>query len=208
MEKKDYQKERRAKFEELGLCIGCGKTSPRQGLKTCQKCGEKRCAAMKKWQEKTHAKRKQMGLCHCGKETAVGFNVCENCRNRNYQNYVKRKEKGLCNYCGNKATRSTTRCEECASRKKAECKLLKLEVFEAYGGVKCACCGEHNECFLSIDHINGDGNKHRREIGRTSLYNWLRHNGYPEGFQVLCFNCNHGRHINGGICPHKQSKDI
>jgi hypothetical protein len=34
----------------------------------------------------------------------------------------------------------------------------------------------------------------------------LRKNGFPEGFQVLCANCNIGRHINGGICPHESNR--
>ena len=34
------------------------------------------------------------------------------------------------------------------------------------------------------------------------MYGWLRRNSYPEGFQVLCHNCNLGKKINGGVCPH------
>jgi hypothetical protein len=47
--------------------------------------------------------------------------------------------------------------------------------------------------FLVVDHINGEGNKHRKAIGRTGLnfYRWLRTSGYPPGFRVLCHNCNH-----------------
>ena len=67
----------------------------------------------------------------------------------------------------------------------------------------CACCGETNLGFLTIDHINGGGNAHRRELGGGgTLLVWLRKQGYPDGFQVLCFNCNAGRYWNGGTCPH------
>jgi len=58
----------------------------------------------------------------------------------------------------------------------------------AYGG-KCACCGFDQPNALVIDHINGGGNKHRKEIGPL-LYRWLKEQGYPSGFQVLCANCN------------------
>ena len=80
---------------------------------------------------------------------------------------------------------------------------LKLEVFSAYGG-ECACCGENNPIFLSIDHIKGGGTKHRNSISKNSigLYRWLRKNNYPPGFQVLCFNCNRAKHFNG-TCPHQ-----
>ena len=58
--------------------------------------------------------------------------------------------------------------------------------------------------FLVVDHINGDGNKHRRAIGRTgiSFYQWLRISGYPPGFRVLCHNCNHA-YAAYGACPHQ-----
>jgi len=80
-----------------------------------------------------------------------------------------------------------------------KCKKL---VFEHYGK-KCSCCGESIQEFLTIDHINGGGTKHREKIGRK-INRWLVSNEFPKGFQTLCFNCNWGKHINGGICPHKQ----
>lgn len=81
---------------------------------------------------------------------------------------------------------------------------LKMEAFNRYGGPRCVCCGEDLIGFLTLDHINGDGNKWRREDPRSiKQYSWLRDKGYPEGFQVLCYNCNCGRDKNGGICPHE-----
>ena len=81
---------------------------------------------------------------------------------------------------------------------------LKEETFAAYGGRFCRCCGEAEPLFLSIDHIDGNGNEHRRSLGNSGgkdFYTWLRKNGYPEGYQVLCFNCNLAKgHY--GICPH------
>ena len=82
----------------------------------------------------------------------------------------------------------------------------KREVLVAYGGdpPRCSCCGETNPGFLTLDHIDGAGNEHRRSIGGGSHLNlWLRRQGFPEGFQVLCFNCNAGRYWNGGDCPHQ-----
>lgn len=86
----------------------------------------------------------------------------------------------------------------------------RLEVMRAYcsGGIlKCACppCKEDNPLFLSIDHINGGGQKHRKEVHSygTTLYNWLKRNNFPKGYQILCFNCNLGKSRNKGrICPH------
>lgn len=87
---------------------------------------------------------------------------------------------------------------------------LRRDVFKAYGGFKCACCGEREPAFLSIDHVNNDGASMRKSgvhgRGGTQFYQWLRRQGFPAGFQVLCMNCNVGKHRNGGICPHQLSK--
>lgn len=83
---------------------------------------------------------------------------------------------------------------------------MRLAALKAYGGA-CGCCGETQEEFLSIDHINNDGAKHRREIGGgggSTIYQWLKNEGYPRGFQVLCFNCNMAKGFYGQ-CPHSQT---
>jgi len=41
--------------------------------------------------------------------------------------------------------------------------------------------------------VVGDGAEHRRRFnlkGGNVLYKWLEREGFPPGFQVLCFNCN------------------
>ena len=65
----------------------------------------------------------------------------------------------------------------------------KIAAIQAYGG-RCAVCGETDPDVLVIDHINNDGANHRRQIGRSKIYEWLKKNGYPAGFQVLCANHN------------------
>jgi hypothetical protein len=74
-----------------------------------------------------------------------------------------------------------------------------------YGGPepKCACCGENRLEFLSIDHIKGKGNAHRKEIKRwgSTFYKWLIQNRFPRGFRVLCHNCNFSLGAYG-YCPH------
>src|ERR1700690_1237472 len=40
----------------------------------------------------------------------------------------------------------------------------KDAVFAAYGGYVCACCGEMEKAFLTLDHLNNDGNKHRKQV--------------------------------------------
>ena len=78
------------------------------------------------------------------------------------------------------------------------------KVINAYGG-KCVCCGETEPHFLSIDHIDGGGRAHRREIG-NHLYQWLIKNNFPkDNFQLLCYNCNCAKgHF--GECPHETAR--
>ena len=86
---------------------------------------------------------------------------------------------------------------------------VRRKVYGHYGDA-CACCGETEPMFLSLDHTNNDGAEHRRELGydgngkgaSSATLSWLKRNNYPEGFQVLCMNCNHGKARNGGVCPH------
>jgi hypothetical protein len=69
---------------------------------------------------------------------------------------------------------------------------VKIDVFNHYGGCKCALCPEVNIKCLTIDHIIGGGNKHRRELGigrGVAFYRWLKKNIYPLGYRVLCINC-------------------
>lgn len=79
----------------------------------------------------------------------------------------------------------------------------KDKILDHYGRF-CACCGEDEPVFLSLDHINGDGAAHRREISKrsgASMYSLLIREGFPAGFQVLCYNCNFAKRT-GEACPH------
>jgi hypothetical protein len=88
---------------------------------------------------------------------------------------------------------------------------IKDEVFAHYGGYICACCGETEKIFMSLDHINNDGAEFRtRTFGSRfcagyRTYEWLWRNGYPEEckLQILCANCQYGKRMNNGICPHQ-----
>lgn len=85
---------------------------------------------------------------------------------------------------------------------------LRSEVLSKYGG-KCQCCGEWRDRFLVIDHVHGNGSQHRRDlsaskksVGSSTMYEWLSKNNWPDGFQVLCHNCNHAKSCWPGGCPH------
>jgi len=71
-------------------------------------------------------------------------------------------------------------------------KAIRLEVLRYYSNdeLKCKKCGEDHLEFLEIDHIFGGGRKQMRETGYGSIYRLLKFNNYPDGYQVLCSNCN------------------
>ena|SRR5258708_15106578 len=84
---------------------------------------------------------------------------------------------------------------------------LRLEVLQHYCGsgtpfCMCPGCKETTLEFLSIDHVNGGGERHRKEIGSSYINYWLRNNNYPPGFQVLCHNCNQAKGCYRR-CPHQ-----
>jgi hypothetical protein len=105
------------------------------------------------------------------------------------------------------ANRAEIRVQENAKMREQR-KRVKEAVFAAYGGYVCACCGEREKAFLTLDHIANNGAKHRREEckGRFAAgyqtYWRLVKAGFPIGYQVLCMNCNWGKRMNG-VCPHK-----
>jgi hypothetical protein len=84
------------------------------------------------------------------------------------------------------------------------------EIVLGHYGRFCCCCGETREKFLTIDHVNNDGSKQRKQAGVPSgsaFYLWLIRNNYPIELQTLCFNCNPGKYLNAGICPHKTEQE-
>jgi len=79
---------------------------------------------------------------------------------------------------------------------------VKLDTLSHYAGaldVRCAYCEEADLTVLQLDHINGGGRQQRKEMGLASagygFYLKLKKLGYPEGFQVLCANCNIRKHF-------------
>lgn len=83
-----------------------------------------------------------------------------------------------------------------------------------YGNGECACCKETCRSMLTVDHVNGDGSAHRKTLcgGKSrkdtsvDMYGWLVKNDFPDGFQVLCYNCNISKHRNGNVCEHQLSE--
>ena len=106
-------------------------------------------------------------------------------------------------------TPKTTRCEDCRKKRRAQKakwkpgykSILWEDTFDHYGD-SCACCGETNHTFLTIDHMQGRG-EHKGWSTLKVLVD-LRRRGWPEGYRILCFNCNCGRERRKDKrCPHE-----
>lgn len=82
---------------------------------------------------------------------------------------------------------------------------LRKEALAQYGG-DCQCCHENRNEFLAIDHIYGCTKELRKEQGGgNTFYRWLKRNGFPSGYQVLCHNCNMAKAFHG-YCPHQKDE--
>lgn len=81
---------------------------------------------------------------------------------------------------------------------------LKNKVFSHYcenAIIKCRHCGKDNIDILTLDHINNNGNEHRKQlfnkhIGGYNFYQWVKKNNFPPDYQVLCHNCNFIKFVN------------
>jgi hypothetical protein len=91
---------------------------------------------------------------------------------------------------------------------------LRRKIILAYGS-RCACCGEREQRFMTLDHVHNDGADHRRFLAEasgsrasrdnTAVYRDVIRRGYPDTFQLLCWNCNCAKGMYG-ICPHETER--
>lgn len=63
-------------------------------------------------------------------------------------------------------------------------------------GAKCAQCGNNDPVVLEIDHINNDGNKHRKEKDHYHILKDWASGIDLDRIQLLCANC-HRRKMSG-----------
>ncbi len=127
---------------------------------------------------------------------------CEKLKGKNREYYHSNRDR----LCKRRRELAPLNREKNNERERQRYAKLRGIIMSHYGR-QCACCGETELLFLEIDHVKNDGHAHRKRIGRSgkSLCLWLKKEGFPSGFQILCSNCNQGKKRNGGICPHKKN---
>lgn len=159
----------------------------------CLKCGRKNFVRI----------HKTWSLCpECHRKYKMNWRHKNKLKEKKYRDKYKTSERGkqvLESWAvRNKLKRTKQRREEVRQR--------KLFVMQHYSKLNpvCACCNERNLDFLTIDHIQNNGAKHRKIDKIGHLYIWLIKNKFPRGFQVLCWNCNLGKAKNPyNVCPHE-----
>lgn len=136
-----------------------------------------------------------------------GLKTCQVCADRSLARRQSQKAKGLCEGCTRPRAEGSKLCEYHRQKRRELYYRLKLAVLAHYGRV-CVCCGEEEPEFLTMDHIEGGGLKHRTQIaedtGERNFYKWLNRESFPKGFRVLCRNCNFSAHLGGGTCSHQR----
>jgi hypothetical protein len=71
--------------------------------------------------------------------------------------------------------------------------LVRREAIQIYGG-ECQGCGIDDHRVLCFDHIFDDGAEERKKTkNRTGarFAAWLKREGWPLDYQLLCWNCNY-----------------
>lgn len=125
---------------------------------------------------------------------------------------AQREANGVCRNCGSRPPIEGLKyCDKCRGFQRksfAKTKQKALDAIFDFYGRKCACCGESNPYFLTVDHVNNDGAKERRRRQGSSFFisvaKAIALGSSREDIQILCFNCNCGKHRNSGACPHME----
>jgi len=190
-------KAKRERHAAAGSCVNCGRPVSKRSKTKCDHC----LAVGAESAKKAAQKRKAVGLCQaCGQRAAMdGKTVCKPCSQRmtdlRMKQYYEFKAAGKCPQCGREPAEGYKQCQRCRDRDTATNARYRREAIDAYGGPECAGCGCKDYEILEIDHIDGGGCKHRRDIGPgNNIYRWLKANNYPHGFRVLCPTCNKKAH--------------
>lgn len=201
------RRERYQTQADSGICGSCNSRKARPGKRTCQECSDKAGVAST---TRYHQNKEAGVCCYCGADSG-GRSRCDDCAadfaDYSQEWYAQRKAEGKCPNCGGNLEdgATTVLCETCRGKKNEVARQrwlrLKIAAFNAYGGPTCVECSEDDVTILEIDHIDGGGTAHRREIGLSNIYLWLQQQNYPTGFRVLCPTCNKKAHVkskNGG----------
>jgi hypothetical protein len=196
-----------------GICKCCSNLLDSKSIR-CKKCREKSNAyTIKKYAENIAKK----ACTQCSKKAAKNKQLCNKCSVKNNLR-VKKEHAALikinkCTSCRENPLSTKNLCRDCADKRSATMRkknaAVRREVLIHYSLSDkpfCECCKIDKIEFLAIDHIDGGGVQHMKKIKTTNLAKWLKKNNYPDGYRVLCHNCNMSLGFYG-YCPHGDTND-
>lgn len=159
-----------------------------KGIRACARCGESKQLA--------DFHRTKCKNSHLGFRYATVCRVCSNAYCREYGSANKERRNKRLREWRKVADREMVKAMDRRSAVRRTIKYKQLAI-DVYGG-KCANCGVAHSAVLTLDHVNNDGNEHRKQISENRLFLWACKNGFPDSLQLLCYNCNIGKHHNRG----------
>lgn len=157
---------------------------------TCKKCIKAKYLGKTKYEKKLPAK--------VSSWKSSGGKECSVCKVLLPLSHFAKSKNGIFNV--NSICRSCT-----SNRHKIWYNEQRDKVLDMYGRV-CVCCGETNVWFLTIEHKNGDGALEKKISNRSNYLKLLKEEK-REDLEILCFNCNCGKHRLAGECPHKLNEE-
>lgn len=101
-----------------------------------------------------------------------------------YRNHEENKAKKAAQM---KAWRAANREKSRHQSRQSKAK-LRARLFDMYGHA-CCLCGFSNKVALTLDHITGNGNVERKELGERGVYLRALAEYKPAEYRTLCMNC-------------------
>ena len=155
----------------------------------CIRCGVKKPASSFQGRGNTVRNgvkyKRRSDLCRvCEREHRIGLGLCPNC---------SRNERPASGF---------SKCQKCLDTQRislAACKARDREAVFAYYGRCCRYCGQSRTVFLTVDHIDGGGIRLRKSSTYDNGWGWLRRHRFPDGVQILCYNCNNAKSFLGEL---------
>lgn len=113
----------------------------------------------------------------------------------NWLDYLVERSNYICTPCFREYGKTYHKKDPEYNKKQRNRSRMRRSAVIFHYGNQCIQCGEDDYTKLTIDHINGGGNAHRKEMS-SNIIDYLYNNLVDkDGYQVLCYNCNCSKNV-------------
>lgn len=128
-----------------------------------------------------------------------GLKYCIKCdallTDENWLKYLQKRSAYQCTPCFRDYGKNYHKSDEKYNEKQRNRHRGRRSAIICSYGDQCVQCGENKYEKLTIDHVNGRGTQHRKEM-TTNIIDYLYNNKVDkDGYQVLCYNCNCSKNL-------------